>query len=215
MQKFNRRQFLKASLITSASATLLPVLGAEAPPSTAAGTGLGQKPRGANDDIRVAVVGFNSRGKDHIKELRDLEGVRLVALCDADRNVLDKEVKTCENAGLKVVGYTDVRKLLENKDIDAVTIATPNHWHSLCSIWALEAGKDVYVEKPVSHNVWEGRQLVNAARRYQKIVQTGTQSRSSTGLQEAVQWVRAGNIGKILRVHGLCYKRRASIGKVD
>lgn len=215
MQKFNRRQFLKASLLTSASATLLPVLGAEAPPSPATGAGVAQKPRGANEDIRVAVVGFNGRGRDHIKELRELQGVRLVALCDADRDVLDKEVKTCDKTGLKVEGYTDVRKLLENRDIDAITIATPNHWHSLCAIWALQAGKDVYVEKPVSHNVWEGRQLVNAARKYQKIVQTGTQSRSSTGLQEAIQWVRAGNIGKILRVHGLCYKRRPSIGKVD
>jgi predicted dehydrogenase len=215
MQKFNRRQFLKASLVTSASAALLPVLGADVPPSPASGSVSGAKVRGANEDIRVAVVGFGGRGKDHIKGLREVQGVRLVALCDVDHDILDKEVKTCENSGLKVDAYTDIRKLLDNKDIDAISIATPNHWHSLCAIWAVQAGKDVYVEKPVSHNVWEGRQLVTAARKYQRIVQTGTQSRSSSGLQEAIQWVRAGNIGKILRVHGLCYKRRPSIGKVD
>lgn len=214
MQKFTRRQFLKTTLVTSASATLLPALGADAPPAPTSSTS-GQNVRGANDDIRVAVVGFGGRGKDHIKGFGDLKGVRLVALCDVDRDILDKEVKTCDKAGVKVEGYSDIRKLLENKEIDAISIATPNHWHSLCAIWAIQAGKDVYVEKPVSHNVWEGRQLVTAARKYQKIVQTGTQSRSSSGLREAIEWVRAGNIGKIQRVHGLCYKRRASIGKVD
>ncbi len=108
-----------------------------------------------------------------------------------------------------------MRKLLENKNIDVVTFATPNHWHSLGAIWAVQAGKDVYVEKPVSHNVWEGRQLVKAARAHQKIVQAGTQCRSSSGILEGIEFVRQGNIGKILRARGLCYKRRASIGKVD
>ena len=215
MQKFTRRQFLKATLLTSASATILPAFGADVPVSPSSGSASGAQVRGANEDIRVAVVGFGGRGKDHIKGFHEVKGVRLVALCDVDRDILDKEVKACDKAGLKVEPYTDIRKLLENKDIDAVSIATPNHWHSLCAIWAIQAGKDVYVEKPVSHNVWEGRQLVTAARKYQKIVQTGTQSRSSSGLREAIEWVRAGNIGKILRVHGLCYKRRASIGKVE
>ncbi|SVD53484.1 uncharacterized protein METZ01_LOCUS406338, partial [marine metagenome] len=114
-----------------------------------------------------------------------------------------------------VTGYTDIRQMLENKDLDVVTIATPNHWHSLAAIWAIQAGKDVYVEKPVSHNVWEGRQLVNAARKYKKIVQTGTQSRSSKCLQDAVKWVQAGNLGKIKVSRGLCYKRRPSIGDID
>ena len=111
--------------------------------------------------------------------------------------------------------HGDIRKLLENNDIDAVSIATPNHWHSLAAIWAIQAGKDVYVEKPVSHNVWEGRQLVNAARKHNRIVQTGTQSRSSTGLIEAMQWLHDGNLGKIKVARGLCYKRRPSIGKTS
>ena len=109
-----------------------------------------------------------------------------------------------------------IRKALDDKNVDAVSIATPNHWHALASIWAIQAGKDVYVEKPVSHCVWEGRQIVNAARKYSKIVQTGTQSRSSRkGIAEAVKYVQEGNLGKILLSRGLCYKRRASIGKAE
>jgi predicted dehydrogenase len=114
-----------------------------------------------------------------------------------------------------VQGYTDIRQMLDNANIDAVSIATPNHWHSLAAIWAIQAGKDVYVEKPVSHEVWEGRQLVTAARRHNRIVQTGTQSRSSLAIAQAMQWVKEGNLGKIRCAHALCYKRRRSIGKVD
>jgi predicted dehydrogenase len=128
---------------------------------------------------------------------------------------LDKELSRCRAEGEKVEGYTDIRKLLENKDIDVVSFATPNHWHALGSIWAMQAGKDVYVEKPVSHNVWEGRQIVTAASKLGRIVQAGTQSRSSHAIREAIQWVREGHIGKIVRARGLCYKRRPSIGKVD
>src|SRR4029434_562996 len=104
------------------------------------------------------------------------------------------------------------RKLLENKNIDVISIATPNHWHSLAAIWAIQAGKDVYVEKPVSHNVWEGRKMVEAAEKYGRIVQTGTQSRSNMALREALDWAKAGNLGKIKIARGLCYKRRDSIG---
>jgi predicted dehydrogenase len=170
------------------------------------------------DTVNVAVVGFGGRGGSHISGYRALskEGVRVAALCDVDRRVLDKGVSGFKDEKLQPTGYTDIRKLLENKDVDAISIATPNHWHSLATIWGIQAGKDVYVEKPVSHNVWEGRQMVNAARKYNKIVQTGTQCRSSrTGIYEAVQWVQAGNLGKINLSRGLCYKRRASIGKWD
>jgi predicted dehydrogenase len=172
-------------------------------------------PTGANGDIRVAVVGFNSRGGGLINDFSKEQGVRVVALCDCDRTVLERGAKRFADKGQPVESYVDIRKLLENKDIDAIVIATPNHWHSLAAIWACQAGKDVYVEKPVSHNVWEGRKLVEAARKYGRIVQTGTQSRSDTGLREALEWVRAGNIGKIKIARGLCYKRRPSIGKAD
>jgi len=213
--KLDRRSFLKSTLISTTSLGLFPALAAEEGRKVTAQASATARVVGANSDIRYAVVGFNGRGKSHIQDLAEVKGTRLVALCDVDRNVLDREIKKCETAGEKIEGYTDVRKLLENKDIDVVTFATPNHWHSLGSIWAVQAGKDVYVEKPVSHNVWEGRQLVNAARKHNKIVQTGTQSRSSSGIAEAIAWVREGNIGKIVRVRGLCYKRRPSIDKVS
>ena len=167
--------------------------------------------RGANGDIRVAVVGFNGRGKAHLDGLKKVPGVRITALCDVDESVLGKEA--AKHKGIAT--YTDVRKLLDDKEIDAITTATPNHWHSLITIWACQAGKDVYVEKPVSHNIFEGRQMVAAAAKYKRVVQAGTQSRSSTGLHEGIAWLQAGNLGKIKLVRGLCYKPRPSIGKVD
>lgn len=164
---------------------------------------------GANDDIRVAVVGLNGRGQSHLESLAKVRGVRLVAVCDVDTAVLAKNIA---KLGSSVKTYTDIRELLASPDIDAITVATPNHWHSLMGIWACQAGKDVYVEKPVSHNVWEGRQLVAAAAKYGRVVQAGMQIRSGDGLVEAVNWVRAGNLGKITVARGFCYKRRQSIG---
>ena len=202
MKTVNRRDFLKAGLATAASMSIPAHSWAQV--------------EGANDAIRVAVIGFNGRGQDHIKELRGLgKSVRIVALCDADQKVLDKSVAAFEKRGDKVAAYKDMRQVFDNKDIDAVSIATPNHWHSLAAIWAVQAGKDVYVEKPVSHNVSEGRRVVQAARKHNKIVQTGTQIRSSNGIRAAVEWVQAGNLGKIQVARALCYKRRASIGKVS
>jgi predicted dehydrogenase len=199
-----RRRFVQTSAATAAAASL-PWL-------------IPTKVRGANSEIRAAVVGFNGRGRGHISSLRAQakNGVKLVALCDVDAKVLGSakaEIEKKDNTTIQ--GYADVRKLLDNKDIDVISTATPNHWHSLIAIWGVQAGKDVYVEKPVSHNVWEGRQAVNAARKYNKIILTGTQSRSSTGIAETVAYVRAGNLGKIKYVVGTCYKRRDSIGKLD
>ena len=170
--------------------------------------------RGANDDIRVAVIGFRSQGSGHIKRFIEIPGVRVVALCDVDRDILDREVKKFTDRSEKVDAYIDVRKLLEDKNIDAISTATPNHWHSLITVWACQAGKDVYVEKPVSHNIWEGRKMVQAARKYDRIVQTGTQKRSDPGLHQAFEYIRQGNLGRILVARGFCCKRRKSIGKV-
>ncbi len=170
---------------------------------------------GANDDIRVGVIGFGGRGQSHIDAFTKMSGVRVVALCDVDSKILERGIKRLADKGCAVQGFTDVRKLLESKEIDAVSTATPNHWHSLVTIWACQAGKDVYVEKPVSHNVFEGRKCVEAARKYQRIVQAGTQSRSSEALRAALSWVREGNLGKIRVSRGLCYKRRPSIGKAE
>lgn len=170
---------------------------------------------GANSEIRVAVVGLNGRGKSHLSSLAGVKGVRVVALCDADTAVLERTKKNLGEKGADVRTFTDIRELLAAKDIDAVTIATPNHLHSLQAVWACQAGKDVYVEKPVSHNVWEGRQLVAAAAKYGRVVQAGTQIRSGDGLREAVAWVQAGNLGKITASRGFCYKFRGSIGKTE
>ncbi len=206
MNNMNRRSFIRNSALVAASLSALPRLGWAAPTA---------RIRGANEDIRVAVAGFNGRGMSHIQGFEKIKGVRIVALCDVDEIVLAKGVKTLTDRGHQVKGYRDIRKLIEDPNIDAIGFATPNHWHALGAIWAIQAGKDVYVEKPVSHNVWEGRKIVEAARKYRRIVQTGTQSRSSYGMREAFEWVQAGNMGKILRARGLCYKNRASIGKVD
>jgi hypothetical protein len=126
---------------------------------------------------------------------------------------LAREAKKLGDASKPVETYTDVRKLLASREIDAISTATPNHWHALVSFWACQAGKDVYVEKPVSHNVWEGRKIVEAARKYNRIVQTGTQSRSSAALREGLAWVQQGNLGKISR--GLCYKTEAEHRQSD
>jgi predicted dehydrogenase len=167
---------------------------------------------GANGDVRVAVVGLNGRGRNHLTSLRAVPGVRIAAICDVDTDVLDRVAAELAKHGLTPEKFTDVRKLLASPDVDAITIATPNHWHSLMGIWACQAGKDAFVEKPVSHNIWEGRQLVVAAAKYNRVVQAGVQIRSGEGLREAVEWVQAGNLGKITLARGFCYKRRKSIG---
>ncbi len=201
MSKLTRRSFLQRSLAAGAALSLPAKVYAQAP--------------GSNSAIRIATIGFNGRGNSHISAFTSIDGVRLTALCDADYAVLEKGKAALAKKDINVEGYTDFRKLLENKDIDAISTATPNHWHSLIAIQAMQAGKDVYVEKPVSHNVWEGRKAVEAARKYNKICQTGTQSRSSIGLRQAQEWIKGGGLGKIVWARGLCYKRRPSIGKAE
>ena len=137
----------------------------------------------------------------------------MVALCDIDQKVLDAAASSVEKiTNKKPAIYTDYRKLLEDKSIDAISIATPNHWHTLQTIWACQAGKDVYVEKPCSHNIFEAKQIVAAARKYNRMVQQGSQSRSSVALQEAVQKMREGLIGDVYMARGLCFKWRDTIG---
>ena len=201
-----RRDFLKTTIIAGTALVI--------PACTTT-----QKPHsgiiGVNDDIRVAVVGLRNQGRNHIGYFRNLPGVRVVAVCDPDRDFLDRETEEFGKRNETVKTYKDIRNLLDDPSIDAVIIATPNHWHSLAAIWACQAGKDVYVEKPVSHNIFEGRKMIEAARKYNRIVQAGTQKRSDPGLQEAFEYIQQGNLGKILLARGFCYKRRESIGKVS
>lgn len=174
----------------------------------------GSKVIGANGDVRVGVVGTNGRGKSHISAFSKMDGARVSALCDVDPNVLDARVSSLsDSVDYGVTGFADIREMLEKGDIDVLTSATPNHWHTLTGIWALQAGKDAYVEKPISHNVWEGRQLVKLARKEGRVCQGGTQSRSMGSIQAAVKWVQDGGLGKIQYVKGHCYKPRTSIGK--
>jgi len=198
MDRMTRRRFIKTSVLAGAAA-MSPFV----------------KVRGANDDIRVAVVGIRSQGANHINWFRAIPGVRVVAICDADKAFVDREAAKFGERNETVDTYIDYRKLLEDKSIDAVIVAAPNHWHSLMGVWACQAGKDVYIEKPVSHNIWEGRQVVKAARKYNRIVQAGTQRRSDTGLMEAFEWIKQGNLGKVKLARNVVYVERGSIGKVN
>jgi predicted dehydrogenase len=167
-----------------------------------------------NDRMRVAVIGCGGRGSDHVNGWSKLANVEVAALCDVDASHLAEKLKRLETLGKpKPATYVDVRRLLDDKSIDAVSIATPNHWHTLMTVWACQAGKDVYVEKPCSHNVFESKQIVAAARKYDRIVQQGSQSRSSTALQDAVARMRAGELGDVYMARGLCYKWRDTIGR--
>jgi|HigsolmetaAR202D_1030399.scaffolds.fasta_scaffold07986_4 Predicted dehydrogenases and related proteins len=169
--------------------------------------------KSANDKIRVAVLGVHGRGKDHIKGFQSQRDAEVALLCDPDQAVLAERASEFEaRYGRKPLTETDLRRVFERKDIDAVSIATPNHWHSLAAIWACQAGKDVYVEKPASHNIFEGRKLVEAAHKYKRIVQHGVQLRSSEALREAVELLNKGVIGKVYMARGLVYRWRPSIG---
>ncbi len=209
MNNWTRKDFLKATLVGGSAALIAGPGRLYAQGAPAVGT------RGsANGDARIAVVGLNKQGASHMKTYFNLAGTRLVALCDVDSEVLAKRAQECAAQNIKVTTYSDYRKLLADPNVDAIVIATPNHHHSLMTIWALDAGKDVYVEKPLSHNVWEGRQAVEAARKSTKnIVMAGTQNRSSLDIAEAIAYVRGGELGKIQWARGLCYKMRDSIGR--
>ena len=170
---------------------------------------------GANDTLRVAVIGIRGQGQTHIAQLQQIAGVEVVALCDADADVLGGRAKAfAAKYGREVDTAKDLRTILDRKDVDAISTATPNHWHALVGVWACQAGKDAYVEKPISHNAWEGRQLVNAARKYDRIVQGGTQSRSMASIRAAVAFVHEGKLGALQRVNAYCYKPRTAIGNV-
>ena len=171
---------------------------------------------GSNERINVAVIGIRSRGKDHYRALAKIPNIDIAAICDIDQRLIPEAAGEIEKLiGRKLTIETEYRKILEIKDIDAVSIATPNHWHALQTIWACQAGKDVYVEKPISHTVEEGRKMVEAARKYNRIVQTGTQARSHIATRKAIDFITKEGLGKIYMARGLCLKPRGSIGHVN
>jgi predicted dehydrogenase len=208
MRFLNRRDFLQDTAALAAAMAGATAAVADEKPVVKKGP--------ANDKLRVAVVGVNGRGMSHVSGFANRNNCVVTTICDCDEAVIGRAMKTVERAQGQAPKFEqDIRKIVENKDIDIVSIATPNHWHSLAAIWAIQNGKDVYVEKPVSHNVSEGRRIVEAARKYNRICQAGTQSRSGTGLREAMAFLHAGKLGKIKVARALCYKPRGSIGKVS
>lgn len=203
----NRRDFIKKSVIGTAGITI-------------GGLGFTSKSYasiiGANDRINVAVIGIRSRGKSHIDEwcaLKDNQNVRLITLCDTDEQFFPERVQTVlDKTGFKPGTEWDMHKVLNNPDIHAVSFATPNHWHALGTIWACQAGKHVYVEKPVSHNIFEGRKMVEAATKYNVRVQAGFQGRSYKNILQAIRFLHEGGIGEVYMARGLCFKPRDSFG---
>ncbi len=197
--KISRRKFIKNTAGAAAILSIPTIIPASA--------------FGSNDKVQVAVLGVNGRGKDHIKGFQRNENAQVVCLCDPDMNVLsERSAEFQKEYSRKVKLEQDLRKVFENKKIDAVSIATPNHWHTLAAIWAMEAGKDVYVEKPGSHTVHEGRMLIETAKKHNRVFQHGVQLRSSVAIQEAIKHLRDGLIGDVYMARGLVFKWRPDIG---
>lgn len=174
---------------------------------------LARRALAADRDLRVAILGLGNKGGSHLRQLAGLAGARITALCDVDPERLDTGVGEMKQRGEDVFAATDPRRILDRADVDAVVIATPNHWHALLTIWAVRAGKDVYVEKPVSHSVWEGQRMVEEARATGRIVQSGTQYRSCVGLRAAAEWLRDRRLGRLKWAHIVWFEHREAIGK--
>ncbi len=170
---------------------------------------------GANDRINVGVVGVRSRGWGLAQNVMNINNVHIKAICDVDGNILDKRIaEVTKNKNYKPDAYQDMRKMFDDPAIDAVIFATPNHWHALCAIWACQAGKHVYVEKPCCHNVWEGRKMIEAARKYNRLVQVGFQNRSIGNVRNAMKFLHDGGIGDVYMARGLCFKARDPLGTI-
>ncbi|MBN9520195.1 Gfo/Idh/MocA family oxidoreductase [bacterium] len=200
MARPNRRSFLRTTLATAATVTV-------------AGTKSSGQVRGANETVRIAVAGLNGRGGEHVKQYLGMPNVQITHIVDPHGGTYKKRLDQIA-AGNKPAPacVQDIRRVLEDRTVDAVSIATPNHWHALMTIWACQAGKDVYVEKPCSHNIHEGKIAVETARKHRRIVQHGTQSRSSRAWAELAAVAKSGQLGRLLVSRGLCYKTRNSIG---
>ncbi|MFM8273795.1 MAG: Gfo/Idh/MocA family protein [Gemmata sp.] len=194
MSRVSRRKFLQTTLAAAATVTI-------------GGTKSSGRVMGANDRVRIAVAGLNGRGHSHTDAYLGMKNVEIAYLVDPHKATYKKHLdKIAKKEQPAAVTVTDVRKVLEDKNLHAVSIATPNHWHSLMTIWACQADKDVYVEKPMSHNVHEGRIAVEMARKHKRVVQHGTQSRSSQGWEDLLALSKSGKLGKLLVSRGLCYK---------
>ena len=207
MRKCTRRQFIEDSVLAAAVTAAFPV-------GKLLAAGEKEVPKkNSSEKLRVAVVGVGGRGGAHINAYLRHPETEIAYIVDIDEKIGQNRTKLVgDKQGSTPKFVRDLRTALDDKSVDIVSIATPNHWHALGAIWAIQADKDVYLEKPVSHNVSEGRRIVEAARRYNRICQTGTQSRSMKGMNDAIDYARSGKIGEVKLARGLCYKRRKSIG---
>jgi len=205
MARLTRRKFIGQSLRAGAA------LGAAAALPHLASA----RPAGANDRLRVALLGVKGQGRVHAGKWSDMKDAQVVAVCDANSNIIGDAMTAVEKkTGQKPAYVQDLRKVMDDKSIDLVSIAMPNHWHVLASIWAIQAGKDVYVEKPLGHNIWEQRKLVEASRKHDKIVQMGNYTRSLESHRSAIEFLRSGKLGKVKVVHSIVYGTRGSIRKL-
>jgi predicted dehydrogenase len=199
MRSISRRDFLQDSALAALAGAGMVSGTIAAERATAAKKGQ------VNDQLRVALIGARGRGREHVHGLAGKHNCIIKTICDADSAVIGPAMKRAEEQQGEAPKFEqDIRKVVEDKNIDIISIATPNHWHALAAIWAMQNGKDVYVEKPVSHNVSEGRRIVEVARKTNRICQAGTQSRSSKGMREAMAFLHAGKLGKIRLARGLC-----------
>ncbi len=204
MLRVNRRRFLEESLLAAAAAAAVEPLG-----QVMAGEAPSKSP---NEKLSVAVIGVRGRGGAHIEAFASRSDCQVTHVCDADRDVCSRVAESQAKKGRKVKAVEDMRRVFDDKSVDIVAVATPNHWHSLAAIWAMQAGKDVYVEKPVSHNVSEGRRMVQVARKYGRICQGGTQYRSVGANRATAQFLREGKLGKITLARCVMHRSRRSIG---
>src|SRR6516165_7730477 len=166
-----------------------------------------------SERVRVAVIGIRSRGAELVREFTRNQGAEVVAVCDIDDANFAKPLKNAESTGAKAPRTEkDFRRLLDDRSIDAIAIAAPDHWHALLTVMGCQAGKDVYCEKPASHNIVEGRRMVEAARKYNRVVQIGTQRRSMPHVKEAIERVHAGDLGEVGMVRAWIHQKRVNIG---
>jgi len=212
----SRKQITRREFAVQTTAAAAMVAGGAGLGSGRAHAAAASRVAGANDRVVLASIGIRGQGNALKQGFARLPGVEIKTLCDPDENLFASRANDPELERVKTFrpGYEkDMRRVFEDKDVDGVIIATPNHWHALCAIWALQAGKHVYVEKPSSHSVWEGRKTVEAAHRYGRVVQVGTMNRSRPAVRQAIAFLHEGGIGKVYMARGLCYKPRPSIGK--
>ncbi len=203
MTKKTRRQFLQDSMLAAAAISAAPMIGSATKVQA----------KSANEKLLCAVIGCNGRGGSHISAYSSRKDCEIAYIVDPDEKVGESRCSAIEKrTGRRPKWVRDMRTVFDDKSVDFISTATPNHWHALCGVWAMQAGKDAYIEKPISHDIPEGAALVAAAKKYKRMCQVGTQCRSNPAIQDAMAFLANGGIGEVNFARGLCYKRRRSIG---